>query len=291
LESYGLGERAQYCSAKMDCYIGFDSAWTDSAKAPGAICAVDIEHGKAVRFHPPQLVSFEQAQTFVQRRRSCSGNTLVALDQPTIVPNLTGMRPVERLAASLVGWLGGGVQPSYRGRTTMFGDAAPIWRFLANLSAVERPEEARVATAGLYVIEVFPALALASLDVGFFGRLAAPKYNPQRKSFRIGDWARVADAVARESRTFGCDELTNWSSNAGQIRRPHKADQDMMDAALCMLTSLRWRLRPRLESLFLGDTTNGYMILPVVPTVRHHLVAQSRRFSVPIDGVTWDKTA
>jgi len=117
----------------MDTYIGFDSAWTDNPKAPGAICAIGIEDGRCARFHAPQLVSFNQALTFVQNARSEDGVTLIALAQPTVVPNLTSMRPIERAAASLISWLGGGVQPSNRGRLGMFCDASPIWRFLTAL--------------------------------------------------------------------------------------------------------------------------------------------------------------
>ncbi len=131
----------------MDIYIGFDSAWTDNPKAPGAICAIGIENGRPGQFHAPQLVSFDQALTFIQNARSTDGATIVALDQPTVVPNLTSMRPVERVAASLVSWLGGGVQPSNRGRLGMFCDASPIWRFLTTLRAEENPEQARIAPA------------------------------------------------------------------------------------------------------------------------------------------------
>lgn len=130
----------------MDIYIGFDSAWADNPKARGAICAVGMENGDTVRFDGPRPVSFDQALKFIQDVRSDNGNTLVALDQPTVVPNLTGMRPVERVAAALVSWLGGGVQPATRGKVGMFCDASPIWRFLTALGAVEDPERARVAS-------------------------------------------------------------------------------------------------------------------------------------------------
>lgn len=192
----------------MDIYIGFDSAWMDNPKAPGAICAVGIENGHPARFRTPELVSFDQALTFIQKVRSDSGATLVALDQPTVVPNLTSMRPVERVAASLFGWLGGGVQPSNRGRVGMFGDAAPIWRFLMALKADESPEQARFAPSGLHLMEVFPALALATLDDGSFGRLSAPKYNPDRRNtFRLADWVRVTESARREAHLLGCEEL------------------------------------------------------------------------------------
>jgi predicted RNase H-like nuclease len=271
----------------MDTYVGFDSAWTDNSEAPGAICAVSIECGRPVEFHPPQLASFAQALTFIRKVRSNNGATLVALDQPTIVPNQTSLRPVERAAGSLVGWLGGGVQPSNRGRQGMFCDASPIWRFLEALGAVEDPEQARTSASGLYLIEVFPALALASLDSAFCTPRGGPRYNPARKNrFRHDDWVRVAQAATREAGALGCEDLARWCGEAGKIEQPRKPDQDKMDAALCVLIALHWRLRPRSASMLLGDLATGYMVLPASPEVRAYLTEAARRCSVGVDGVS-----
>jgi len=270
----------------MDIYIGFDSAWTDNLDARGAICAVGVENGHPTRFHEPRLASFDEALAFIRDVRSGDGTTLVALDQPTVVPNLIGMRPVERVAASLVSWLGGGVQPSNRGRRGMFCDASPIWRFLAALEAREDPEQARTAKDGLFLIEVFPALALASLSPAFFGRLCAPKYNPgRRKTFSAEDWVRVAAVAEQNADALGCEELARWLRDAGKIAPPRKEHQDMIDAALCTLIALRWRLRPKADSMLLGDVTAGYMVLPVSPSVRERLMLAARKYSVSIDGV------
>lgn len=270
----------------MDVCIGFDSAWMDNPKAPGAICAVGIEDGHPTRFHAPLLVSFDQALIYIQKTRSKSGITLIALDQPTVVPNLTSMRPVERVAASLISWLGGGVQPSNRGKRGMFCDASPIWRFLAYLNAKQNPEQARIAADGLYLMEVFPALALASLDDAFFGRLKAPKYNPDRKkTFRPADWSSVANAASREALTLGCKDLSEWCYTSGIIATPRKADQDKLDAILCALIALRWRLSHRKSSLLLGDLDTGYMVLPASQNVRERLTVSARKYLVAMDGI------
>jgi predicted RNase H-like nuclease len=270
----------------MDAYIGFDSAWTDNPKAPGAICAVCFENGRPMQFKAPRLVSFAQAHAFIRAESSDDGCTLLALDQPTIVPNATGMRPVERAAASLISWLGGGVQPSNTGRLGMFCCASPIWRFLTELGAVENPEEARLATHGLYLMEVFPALALASLSDEFFGRLNGPRYNPgRRKTFRATDWSRVAEAAAQEADKFKCEELANWCRDCATIERSSKADQDKLDSALCVLIALRWRFSARSDSLLLGDLRTGYMILPASTPVREYLARGAWKYSVPMDGV------
>ena len=161
-----------------DVFIGFDSAWTDNAKAPGAICATGIQDGRTVAWHPPRLAGFDAAREFIQAVRSPDGVTLIALDQPTLVPNAESMRPVERAVASVVSWLGGGVQAAHMGKIGMFCANSPVWPFLRAIGAVEDPEQARKATAGTFLMEVFPALALPSIDKSFAVRLGAPKYNP-----------------------------------------------------------------------------------------------------------------
>jgi predicted RNase H-like nuclease len=100
----------------------------------------------------------------------------------------------------------------------MFDDAAPIWRFKHALDAIEDPELARTASEGLFLIEVFPALALIALDLAFCKRLGAPKYNPaNRKKFKIEHWQSVADTV------LGSGHLglfSNWRRGAPQPPQP-----------------------------------------------------------------------
>lgn len=249
--------------ARHQVLIGFDSAWTDNPRAPGAICAATLQDGRLISFAPPQLVRFSDALFFIQEHRSPDGLTLVALDQPTVVPNADRMRPVERIVAPLVSWLGGGVQPSNGGRRGMFCDAAPVWSFLDALSATEDPEASRTATTGIHLIEVFPALALASLDPSFFGRLAAPRYNPaRRKTYRSEDWPRVALVAARQLAALDITHAAEWCMEASQLERPTKADQDKLDAVLCLLIAAWWRTRDRAQSMVLGDLQTGYMVTP-----------------------------
>lgn len=276
----------------MDVFVGFDSAWTDNAKAPGAITAVALDGTRVAAWHKPRLVTFEEALGFIDQVRSPTGVTLVALDQSTIVPNASGMRDVERVAASVVSWLGGGVQPSNTGRLGMFCPASPIWRFLAALGATEDPEAARVAEAGMFIMEVFPALALAAMNPAFFGRLAGPRYNPaRRRTFRPSAWTDVAGTAAAQAASFGCDAMADWCGHAAVMARPSKADQDRLDACLCALVALGWRRRPRDRSLLLGDLRAGYMVLPASPDLRARLSAAAGRIGVPLDGIVPEPTS
>lgn len=69
--------------------VGFDSAWTDKLTAPGAVCAIRSEAEGRRSSSEPQLATFDQALEFVAAERAVCDVCIVALDQPTIVPNLT----------------------------------------------------------------------------------------------------------------------------------------------------------------------------------------------------------
>lgn len=263
--------------------IGFDSAWTDHARAPGALCTIRIDAAGRRTLVPPALVSFDRALAAIEAETSPL--RIVALDQPTIVPNATGMRPVDRVAASLIAWLGGGVQPANRTRIGMFDAAAPIWRFKERLRAREDPEASRMAASGLFLMEVFPALALPSLDPAFCGRLHGPRYNPaRRKTFSLAGWHAVVSAVRRTADARAVAGLAAWADALAAVAVPGKADQDRLDAVLCALIGLHWRTAPRDASILLGDRIAGYMVAPACAVVRARLEIAAGLASVPVDG-------
>lgn len=163
----------------------------------------------------------------------------------------------------------------------MFCKDAPIWPFLERLGAAERPEEARTAPSGLHLIEVFPALALPSISPDFFGRLAAPRYNPKNRSkFEHHDWVRVARAAAGLFDQLGAATGAIWCSQQAENSKPLKADQDRLDAMLCLLVGMTWRLRPRTASMLVGDLDSGYMVFPASEGVRERIIQAANKNGV-----------
>ena len=203
---------------QMDTFVGFDSAWTDSPKAPGAICAVSYDGPSAVFFHPSQLASYLALH---HRVRSRGGSR-------------TSPRCNRRTVSD------GGISCACDGIVGL-----AIFRAIGGSQIQSRPEE----------------------------------------NLPYRDWTRVAEAAARQSLTLGCTELAHWFRDTGKINQPRKADQDRMDAALCVLIALCWRRRPRCGSLLLGDLATGYMVRPASLEVRERLSAPARKHSVPIDGL------
>ena len=265
--------------------IGFDSAWTDKPKAPGAVCIIRSDDRGDLAFLEPELASFAQALTTIEYERSVSQMCLVAIDQPTVVPNLTSLRPVDRVAGSLISWIGGGVQPANRSKKGMFDDDAPIWSFKKRLAAVEDPERARTATEGAFVMEVFPALALAGINADYCVRLGGPRYNPaRRKTFKISHWASVVNLIAVFGARLRVHDLQKWCDEQLQLDRPKKADQDKLDAVICALIGLHWIKAPRDQSVMIGDLSSGYMVAPALDGVHERLIKKAREAGVPIDG-------
>ncbi len=219
------------------------SAWMD--RAPGGICSIAFDGERFKDFGAPKLMGFDGALSYIESVRRNNTAIIIALDQPTIVPNQTGMRPVEQVVDSLMRWLGGGVIPTNRDNK-MFGGGAPIWRFLQRLNATEGPESARTAQDGLYMIEVYPALALPSLDERFFGVRRRPCYNPGRPNmFRIEDWKAVVAAARAQASRFECQSLVECLDEIAALTIPKKADQDKLDSIICLLIAIRWRLGSR----------------------------------------------
>ncbi len=256
--------------------FGFDSAWTD--KRPGAICAIKFDAGGRASFEKPRPARFGDARKFIGQERVNYGMSLIAIDQPTIVRNVKGMRPVEKLAARLVSYVGGGVQPAYRGgnKASMFGDGAPIWKFIEDLAAEQSPRNARKATEGHFLIEVFPALALTALEPDFGKRKGAPKYSPDKgKKFRLQDWKKVLRVIGRMADTMEIAGLASWANCMSRLPHPKKGNQDKLDAVLCVLIGLIWRSGPDEDSIMIGDLESGYMVTPVSQETRRRLEASA----------------
>lgn len=179
--------------------VGFDSAWTRT-KTGAIVGAVLDDHGAIRELGQPQLVRYPQAMEIISdwQVAQAPSSTLVLLDQPTIVANDTGQRPVEQIVCSTVSRRRGGMQTANKSRRDMFGEGAPVWKFLAAIGGSVDPFAEVVSTR---VFETYPVLAMISLGWTLpdsqrpGGRL--PKYNPERrKTFAIADWVHVCRPTA-----------------------------------------------------------------------------------------------
>jgi predicted RNase H-like nuclease len=94
------------------------------------------------------------------------------------------------------------------------------------------------------VFETWPVLAMIAWgwtlpDKRAAGRL--PKYNPtRRKTFSISDWQHVCRLTSGALRKHGLAEIARWVDDAAATDKPRKADQDRLDACVCLLVPGEW---------------------------------------------------
>jgi predicted RNase H-like nuclease len=242
--------------------VGFDSAWTPD-KSGALIGVLRLDDGTFRELGPPRIVDYPQAEGIILKWQAelVPTATVVLLDQPTIVKNATGQRPVENIVASAVSLRHGGMQPANTSREKMFGTGAPVWRFLARFGGPADPLEPVVDTR---VFETYPVLAMIALlwtlpDSHPAGRL--PKYNPDRKkTFLISDWQHVCRLASCAFCERGLTETAQWIDTAARKARPRKSDQDGLDACLCLIVALY--LAERKDCLMVGDRQTGYIVVP-----------------------------
>ncbi len=207
--------------------VGFDSAWTPT-NSGALVGAIRAEDGAFREFCLPKIVNYREAEATIlewqEEQKPLA--TIVLLDQPTIVKNTAGQRPVENLVASPVSRRYGGMQPANTGRKTMFGKDAPVWRFLTQFGG---PADPLASLSGTWVIETYPVLAMIALgwmlpDSRPAGRLS--KYNPQRKkTFSIADWQHVCHLTSHEFHKCGLLQIAEWLDDAAQSKKPGKRDR------------------------------------------------------------------
>lgn len=242
--------------------VGFDSAWTPGNS--GAIVGVLLRPGGNLQeIGLPLTVDFREAERVLLawQAKHEPTSTIVLLDQPTIVKNATGQRPVEHIICSAVSLRYGGMQPANIARDEMFGGRAPVWPFLSRFGG---PADPMGLPAGTQVFETYPVLTMISLgwtlpDPRPAGRL--PKYNPERKkTFSRLDWKYVCDRTLGAFSNRGLIELEQWIDDAARIESPRKRDQDHLGACLCLLVAVH--LAEGKSCLMVGDLQSGYIVVP-----------------------------
>lgn len=196
------------------------------------------------------------------------------------------MRPVEKVAGALKT----GVQPAYLGKE-LWRREAPIWTFLDNLCPNEDPRRARSDADGLHVIEVFPGLALPAL-VGALAHTTKSKdlrYNPRGRNFAVEDWDLVTNAVRTQAKRAGLTPFADWARPMCGLdgsQKPSKADQDGLDAVICLLVARKWQ-RGDEDTHVLGDW-RGHIVTPLSEEGRRKIEESAIERCVPVGCGSWE---
>ena len=169
---------------------------------------------------PPQIVDYREAEVVILKWQAeqVPTATIVLLDQPTIVKNAAGQRPVENIVGSPVGLRYGGMQPANTARKEMFGKEAPVWPFLTRFGGPADPLE---PVADTRVFETYPVLSddCARLDAARFtpdGSPAQVQPGAEKDLFDLGLAVRLRAGVTARSVTADSRKSFGGSMSAAR---------------------------------------------------------------------------
>lgn len=242
----------------MVYFTGFDSAW--GGKAPGAMCDLREVDGALEFVGPPRRLSWDQAIRRVDEWAAWDDH-VVAIDQSLVVPNITGMRPVERkLASALMHPFRCGAHASNTGNARCFGRDAGIWRFadaLAERGYRQEPMAVARAERGRFFFECYPHtafLGLFDLDRVLRYKHHCRDREAWREALRL---VRSLGDPGRAPRLVGVEQQVpaDW--------RQTKEHEDLLDAIVTAYVGAYFRAHGTERSLVVGDLATGYMVTPV----------------------------
>ena len=253
-------------------FTGFDSAW--SPLNSGAICDLLLEDDSLRLVGDPIPASWGAAVVRAEREDKADLQVW-SIDQPLVVHNKDGCRPVERrLASALMADFGCGAHSSNLGLPAWAEDA-PIWSFIRALESKgyqHNPMAIPGAKAGQFYIECYPHPAI----LGLFDLGRILKYKVHHRN--LEDWQELI----RLLRSLACAELPicNICSFVEDGLPQNKKNEDRLDSIVSAYVAAYWWKFGIHRSAVVGDLSTGYI---VTPHSERTFAALTRVFGVQIN--------
>jgi predicted RNase H-like nuclease len=248
-------------------FTGFDSGW--GGRADGAFCdlRMDAAHVLELMAHPV-AVSWDEACHRVSEYAR-ERDHLIAIDQPLVVPNATGARPVDvNLARALMRDYSVGAHVANTNNAACFGPAAGIWRFLDTLD--ERgydhtPFPFDWHLCGRRYFECYPHLAF----IGLFSLNRLLAYKTHHKNPE--SWAKAVELV--RSLESADPSIRNIDDFIPPDFDYTKRNEDAIDSIISAYVAAHFWRHGTARNIVLGSLSTGYLVSPVNKALRNALGA------------------
>lgn len=238
-------------------FIGIDLGWKSQ---PSGLCCLELVGD---RLHLLSLERIEAISDIFSWLNNCvqpKDNAIVAVDAPTIIPNLTGSRLPDRLTHKHFGRYHAGCYPAnlslaFANRTVGFGLE------LENRGFSHAPE-ITPHWLGRYQIEVFPHPAIVEL----FNLPLILKYKKGRLLERRLELIKLHKYIVEVLPTL-TPALNLYShpvlfAEIPTIGTALKALEDKLDSLICAYVGAYWWYWGLERNIVLGDRLAGYIVIP-----------------------------
>jgi predicted RNase H-like nuclease len=236
-------------------FLGIDLGWTSGASG---LCCLKW----SARYL--YLLDLDRQQTtvdilnWIDKWASATEPAMIAVDAPTLIPNLTGMRLADKLTHQHFRHYHAGCYPANLGRpfaqrTVEFGLSLEARGFTH--APIIVPKE-----LGRFQIEVFPHPAIVHL----FGLTRILKYKKGTLAERRLELIKLRQYILDILPTLE-PTLNLCASSLPEIpttRTALKAVEDQLDSLICAYVAAHWWYWGIERNWVLGDATTGYIVVP-----------------------------
>lgn len=246
-------------------FIGVDLGWLSS---PTGLCCLvwETDQLKILDFDSQQ--ELEEICAWIEQWVKADENALIAVDAPTLIPNITGMRLPDRLTHKYFGRYHAGCYPANLGkafaqRTVKFGLE------LENLGFSHAPT-ITPQQLGRYQIEVFPHPATINL----FNLQRILKYKKGKLAHRKSELDQlrrhIYEILPKRTSSLRIDAEKSFSSQTNPLTcnlaplkgLTLKAVEDQLDSLICAYVGAHWWYWGLQRNWVLGGIDTGYIVVP-----------------------------
>ncbi len=250
-------------------FIGIDLGWSSGASG---LCCLNWENNQLQLIECDRQQSPNDILTWIDTQVSPNEPAIIAVDAPTIIPNLTGMRVADKLTHKHFARYHAGCYPANLSRpfaqqTVEFGLCLEARGFV-HAPIMESQK------LGRYQIEVYPHPATINL----FKLERIIKYKKGKLAERQLELMKLCQYIIdilpnlEPSLNLANSQTKNPRSLAfiSGSKLPEiptsiatlKALEDQLDGLLCAYIGAHWWYWGIERNLVLGDRTNGYIVIP-----------------------------
>jgi predicted RNase H-like nuclease len=254
----------------MRTFIGVDLGWYGK---PSGLASISETHGGLCL---QGITRLEQSDEILNWIESQAGNadSVVAVDAPLVIPNLTGIRPAERELNSDFRRFHAGCHAANLGRPF----ARKVLGFSQSLSAIGflHGADMQPRATGRFQIEVHPHAA----SVNLFDLPRIVKYKRGRRYERARELRRLRKLMI--SRLPLVDPPLQLTLPAVPRVGTLKPVEDQIDAVFCAYVAAYWWHWGNQRNHLYGTKGEGYI---VVPNRRYSCDAETEVRPVSLQGV------
>ena len=240
-------------------FIGIDLGWSSGASG---LCCLNWENNRLELIECDRKQSLSDILTWLDTQISPTEPAIIAVDAPTIVANLTGMRDADKLTHKHFGRYHAGCYPAnlsrpFAQKTVEFGLCLEARGFVHSpIIEAKKP--------GRYQIEVYPHPATINL----FKLDKIIKYKKGKLAERQQELMKLCQYIIDILPSL--EPSLNLPSSTGILpvreiptsTATLKALEDKLDALLCAYIGAHWWYWGIDRNLVLGDRTTGYIVIP-----------------------------